>query len=280
MKRRLAVLVLTAVAPVFGSIVIYNNIPSPQPPSLVSQSFQANRDSEFGDLITFGGTARDLTSATVAMVTVGYFSKYNVSTVTNTGGWTEPAITLNLFSVDNSGASPAPGTLLGSVTESSFIPWRPEPTPICGGVLWLAPDGCHNGMAFDITFDFTSLGIVLPNQIIYGIAYNTQSGGQNPIGLIGPYNDLNVGLDNNVINTVQVGSNPNAPLAYLSGIGTSYADGGAGGIGVFRLDTGGSHSKVAIQFAATPEPGTAGMLLGGGLLLMLCSLLRRARGAA
>jgi hypothetical protein len=138
-------------------------------------------------------------------------------------------------------------------------------------------------MAFDITFDFTSLGIVLPNEIVYGIAYNTQSAGRNPTGVVGPYNDLNVGLDNEVINTVQVGSNPNA-LAYLSGtIGQSYADGGAGGIDVFRLDTLGTHSNVAIQFTAAdpaPEPGTVGLMLGGGLLIMLSSLLRRAKGAA
>lgn len=114
------------------------------------------------------------------MVTWGYFSKYNAPTDTNTGGWTEPAITLNLYNVDNTGGSPAPGALLGSVTESAFVPWRPEPTPSCGGSLWLASDGCHNGYAFDVTFDFTSQNIVLPSQIIYGIAYNTQSAAKTP----------------------------------------------------------------------------------------------------
>jgi len=99
-----------AAAPAFGTdILIYNNLPSPLPASLVSQSFQAGRISEFGDLVSFDGGARDLTSATVAMVTWGYFSKYNAPTDTNTGGWTEPAITLNLYNVDNSGSSPEPG---------------------------------------------------------------------------------------------------------------------------------------------------------------------------
>jgi len=114
---------------------------------------------------------------------------------------------------------------------------------------------------------------VLPDQIIYGIAYNTQSAGQIPTGVVGPYNDLNVGL----INGVTVGSNPNAPLAYLNGtIDQSYADNGAGGINTFRLDTGGTHTDGAIQFDATaPEPGTVGMMLSGGLLLLAGSILRR-----
>jgi hypothetical protein len=267
-----------AAMPIFGD-VIYNNLPSPLPPSLVSQSFQAGRVSEFGDLIAFGGTARDLASATVDMVTWGYFSKYNEPEAANNGGWTDPAITLNLYNVDNSGTNPAPGSVLASVTQSFFIPWRHEPTPSCGDSLWMAADGCHNGEAFDITFDFTGLGITLPDQIIYGIAYNTQSAGQNPLGVNGPYNDLNVGLNN----LVTVGSNPNAPLAYLSGtIGDSYADHGAGGLNAFRLDVGGAHTKGAIRFetSSTPEPGTVGLMLGGGCLLLLVSSIRRRQRAA
>jgi hypothetical protein len=124
-------------------------------------------------------------------------------------------------------------------------------------------------MAFDVTFNFTSMAIVLPDQIIFGIAYNTQSGGQKPIGVDGPYNDLNVGLNK----TVMVGSNPNAPLAYLSGtIPESYFAGGP--VDVFRLDTGSTHTDVAIQFGA-PEPGTVGLMLGGGFLLLVSSILRR-----
>jgi hypothetical protein len=136
----------------------------------------------------------------------------------------------------------------------------------------MAPDGCHNGMFFEVSFNFSGQDIVLPDEVIYGIAYNTQSGGQNPTGTDLAYNDLNVGLSN----AVTIGSNPNAPRAYLSGtIGQSYADNGAGGINVFRLDTGGTHTDVAIAFETAPEPGTLEAIVGGGLLLLACSIRRR-----
>ena len=266
-------MLLLAGGQAFGSI--YDNIPALLPASMISQSFQAGRISEFGDLVSFAGTDRALSSVTLAAVTWGYFSKYNSADTVNTGGWTDPGITVNLYTVDNSGEQPAPGSLLGSVTQSFFIPWRPEPSASCPGTEWLASDGCHNGMAFEITLDFSSLNLVLPDQIIFGIAYDTQSAGQSATGVVGPYNDLNVGLNAKP----SIGSVPNAPAAYLSGtIAESYADNGAGGINVFRLDTGGTHTPVAIEFDTVPEPGTAAMAIGGALLLAGQALRLRRRG--
>ncbi|HKD07530.1 MAG TPA: Ig-like domain-containing protein [Bryobacteraceae bacterium] len=238
---------------------IYDSTPAPLPPSLISQSFQAQRISEFGNLVSFAGPIahrRPLTTVTIDMVTLAYQTKYNLAG----NGWNHD-ITLNIYSVDNSGASPAPGNLIKSVTQTFFIPWRPEPDPTCGGTLWKASDGCHNGMALPITFDLSSLSLVLPNQVIFGIAYNTQSAGSVPIGANGPYNDLNVGL--NAAGS-SVGVNLSAPSAYLNGaIGQSYADNGAGGVGVFRLDVGGTHTTIAIQFEV-PDPPVFVTVTGGG----------------
>ncbi len=248
-----------AVVLLFGGVLhaqttpIYNTIPTPLPVSLINQSFQAQRISEFGNQVAFGGTSRQLTSVTVAMVTLGYFSKYNSPGAPNTGGWNYP-ITLNLYSVNSDGS---PGSVIKSVTQSFFIPWRPEPhTCVRRAPVPLAPTASvTTAMAFDIIFDFSSLSpaLILPNQVIFGIAYNTQSAGQTPTGVDGPYNDLNVGL--NAINTV--GSNPIAPEAYLNGtIGASYADGGTGGVGVFRRDVGGNYPNIAIEFAVLAPPPT------------------------
>lgn len=247
------------------TLPIYNTIPTALPPSLVSRSFEGTFTSEFGNLVEFDGANRHLTSVSVAMVTWAYFSKYPGSP--NPSGWTHD-ITLNLYSVNNSDPN-HPGGLIGSVTQSFFIPWRPEPSPECGGTLWLAPDGsCNNGMAFEIAFDFSSLSLTLPNRIIFGIAYNTQSEGQHPTGVFGPFNDLNVGL--NLTNTgvpcaisCQVGSNPLAPQYFVNTIDQNYADGGAGGSRVFRLNVGGNLADVAIEFNASAPPPAFITVTGG-----------------
>jgi hypothetical protein len=44
-----------------------------------------------------------------------------------------------------------------------------------------------------VAFDFT--GTTVPNSLIYGLAFNTETWGANPIGTSGPYNSLNFGLD-------------------------------------------------------------------------------------
>ena len=242
---------------------IYNSVPTPLPRSLTSKSFEAGYISEFGNLVSFGGTDRRLVSVKVAMVTWAYFSKDNAPGTPNTGGWTDPAITLNLYAANNSvPGQPAPGNLIATVTQPFFIPWRPEPSPLCGvgSTLWYASDGCHNGMAFEIVFDFSSLSLTLPDQLIFGIAYNTQIAGQPPTGVTGPYNDLNVGLS---AIPPSPGTNPFPQSAYLNGIiGQAYADNGAGGIQVFRLDVGGTHTPVAIEFNPPTENIT---VIGGGI---------------
>ena len=99
-------------------------------------------------------------------------------------------ITLNLYSA---GSGTSAGSLIASATQNFLIPWRPEADPTCpGGTAWRAADTlCYNGLAFNITFN---LNQTLPNSIVYGIAYNTNTWGYSPIGAPGPYESLNVGL--------------------------------------------------------------------------------------
>ena len=119
-------------------------------------------------------------------------------------------------------------------------------------------------MAFNITFDLSSLQQPLPDQVIFGIAYNTESAGQAPTGIDGPYDDLNVGLNATNTNAVPGASNPLQPQPYMnSSIPGNYADNGAGGVNVFRLDVGNNVPNIAIEFnvpAASPTSITvAGM---------------------
>jgi adhesin/invasin len=246
------------------TVPIYNSIPAPLPPVLsVSQSFEAlpYHYKEFGNQVAFSGTNRHLTSVTVAMTTLGYLSKYPSYPASPTG-WTED-ITLNLYSVDSS-SPPKPASVIASVHQSFLIPWRPEPDPAnCGAgtTMWHAPDGCHNGMSFVISFDFSGLSLTLPDQLIFGIAYNTQNAGYAPIGSVGPYNDLNVGLNS----PATTGQNLSAPSAYLNSPNPpAYQDNGAAGVNVFRYDTGGTHTTIAIQFNVPAPPPASITVTGGG----------------
>jgi hypothetical protein len=250
---------MTAVVPVASAQtntqVIFDSIQQPLPPNVVSLGYEATSTDEFGDHIAFAGVERTLSSVTVAMSAWGKQSEY--PSMTDPSGWSHP-ITLNLYAVDNSGANPAPGALIATTTQSFQIPWRPEADPTCPTpTAWRAGDGnCYNGYAFTIVFDMT--GVVVPNEIIYGIAYNTQHYGATPLNVAGPYNSLNVGLSETAPST---GTDVNTDAAiWDTGYGPFYADGGAGGVDTFRFDTNWSPYTPTVQFAVAVEP-TSGELL-------------------
>jgi uncharacterized repeat protein (TIGR01451 family) len=214
--------------------LIYTTVPTPVPPNVTSLGYQAGHIAEFGDLITFAGTNRSLTNVTLVMSDFAKASVY--PTYPGAGGptWSHP-LTLNLYNVDNSGANPPqPGTLIATKTVTATIPWRPESDPTCSDpTRWRAGDGnCYSGLAFTVTFDFT--GTTVPNSIIYGLAFNTGTYGAAPIGTVGPYDGLNIGLSQ-VAPTI--GTNPNPDSAFLNAADNpGYNDGGAGGTGFFRRD--------------------------------------------
>jgi len=255
-------------------VIIYNDIPSPLPGNVPSEGFQSDHTAEFGELIQFAGTNRVPTKVNVVMSSFALQSVFTApgmcppSSACNASGFSHP-ITLNLYNVNNSGLVPEPGTLIATRTQTFAIPWRPAGNPACGLIApnfdpnrWLAGDGkCYTGLAFTIAFDLTSLSITLPNQIIYGVAFNTQTFGSAPMGTDGPFDALNVGL-----NTAgpSVGSNPGDPdIAYQN------TDVGNGGTGTFSDHTGWTGFSVAASFetadtsvdlsiAKTAPPGVYG----------------------
>jgi len=216
------------------STTIFNSIPDPLPYNLPSLGYQATSTSEFGDHIAFAGTARNLNSVTVTMSNWALQSTY--PTMMDPSGYLHP-ITLNIYNVDE--------TLITSLTQDFLIPWRPEASPDCG-TAWKANDGtCYNGYAFNIVFDFTSQNITLPDEVIYGLAYNTNTWGYQPIGQPGPYESLNFGLNS----TSNIGTDVDPDLVYWN---TSYAgfysDNGDGGTGTFRSDANWTGYVPAVRF--------------------------------
>jgi len=242
----LLVLLLGAWSPLAVSAsVIYDSTPSPLPPNVPSLGYQATQTSEFGDLIQFGAGGRVLKQVTLVMSDWALASDYPAFPGSTGPTWNHP-LTLNLYNVDNSGPNPAPGALIANRTQTFAIPWRPPADPTCpGGTAWRASDGnCYSGFAFTVTFDFT--GTVVPNQIIYGLAFNTQTWGYNPIGAPGPYVSLNFGLSSTA---PSVGSNPFPDTAYWNTqTAGNYADGGAGGVGIFLRDTNWTPFSGAVSF--------------------------------
>jgi hypothetical protein len=244
----LRLLLLVTCSPVFaGASTIYDSIPNPLPGNLPSLGYQATQSSEFGDLIQYAGTGRKLKSVTLVMSDWALASDY--PSFPGSGGptWNHP-LTLNLYNVDNSGANPAPGTLIATRTQTFAIPWRPPADPSCTNTTqFRAGDGiCYSGLAFTVTFDFT--GTTVPDEIIYGVAFNTMTWGQSPLLLPGPYVSLNFGLAQVPPST---GNNPFPDTAYWNtATASNYADGGTGGVGVFRRDTNWTPFSGAVSFDA------------------------------
>jgi hypothetical protein len=224
---------------------VYNNIPNPLPPNVPSLGYQATQTAEFGDYVFLGGTDRRAASATVTMSDWALHSNYPLMPA---AGFNHP-ITLNIYAVNHSGPNPALGALLGSVTQTFLIPWRPEPSPGCG-TAWKASDNlCYNGFAFKITFDLRGLALTLPNEVIFGVAYNTNTWGYQPIGQPGPYESLNVGLAVGTPASVGLDVESDA-LFWNTMTPANYTDGGAGGVGIFRRDDNWTPYSPAVQLSA------------------------------
>jgi hypothetical protein len=241
--------------------VVYSTMPSPVPPNVPSLGYQATQTAEFGqgvDLSSSGGAT--LGSAQVLMSNWALESTYEpVGTST---GFTVP-LTLNLYNV---GPSDSVGSLISSTTMDALITWRPEASAGCG-TAYMASDGnCYNGLAQVVTFNLGN--VVVPQQFIYGLAFNTETWGANPIGTDGPYDSLNFGLIGDGVDPVTpfVGTDisPNSAYWNTSTAGY-YGDGGAGGTDTFRLDANdwtGYDPAVTFLSSTVPEPRNAGLFVG------------------
>lgn len=244
----------TASAQTNGTVV-YDNLLFPTPPNVPSQGFQCCATQEIGDHIRLeADTPRRAGYVTVLMSSWSLHSTYPDMPG---DGYTHP-ITLNIYADAVAAAAHAPMT---SVTQTFLIPWRPEADSTCTTpTAWRHTNGnCYNGFAFTISFDLRSLNLLLPDEFIFGVAYNTNTWGYEPRYAGGPYESLNVGLANvggtGVAATVGTDLYPDV-VYWNTSHAPFYTDGGTAGVGILRPDTGWTGYPISIQFTTFAFPTT------------------------
>lgn len=231
--------------PALSGDVIYDAIPAVLPSNSSSLGYQAQQTAEFGDKITFAtSTGRNLLEGAVTLSSWACESgAWEQGTCVTTPGatFTHP-ITLNLYNVANDGSV---GTLIASRTQTFEIPYRPSANPECAvPKQWKDTNGdCFNGYNYVVVFDLT--GITVPDSVIYGIAYNTQTYGTAPIGSAGPYNSLNVSLNTDGA-APYIGTDVDTDQVFWD----TQSNAAIG----FASDNGWSPYKVAVTFTAVPTP--------------------------
>ena len=245
--------VMTAgVASAAGPTVVYNSVPGNVPGNVPSQPFQAQQTSEFGDSVTLASGPRNAASVEVVL------SSWGCQSGTWNGGdcvsgknatFTHP-ITLNLYAVN--GTTGEPAALLTTATKSFAIPYRPSADAAkCAGAdagKWYSKTDqtCYNGFVTKI--DFTLDGAtVLPNDVIWTVAFNTSGYGASPLGYATPcatsaagcgYDSLNVGVQTFPGQPSKGIDVDPSGVVINSSTATVYCDGGTGGVGTLRLDSG------------------------------------------
>jgi hypothetical protein len=248
----LAGVVAPAAAPAYGHdpTMVYSSIPDPLPANLPSVGAEAYAFDELGDQVQLASGGRQLLSVEVALsdwtCQTGHWYEPNACQTRPGSGFALP-ITLNLYAV---GPENSVGPQLASETQRFFVPDRPSDSP-----LSQCPEGegeqwydrwtrtCNHGLASTVSFDLASKNLTLPEHLIYGITYDTSHYGHAPLGESTAcytsssgcgYDSLNIALSEEVL----AGVKPLPGTLYQqSPLGSQYCDGGAAGVGVFRLDS-------------------------------------------
>jgi hypothetical protein len=238
-------LFLIAGASVVHGQTIYDSTVSPLPGNIPSVGAEAYSFTELGDEVTFAGTSRRLNTVKVTMSSWGCEAGhwFDATCVTTPGHTFSIQITLKIY---QPGLNNTAGSLIATRTQTFAIPYRPSSDNVhCTGGRWFdaAHGTCFNGLAANIKFDYTSMNVVLPNTVVYGISYNTSHYGPAPIGQLVPcytssagcpYDSLNIGLGP----VVNVGTKPFVNTIYQNAVyAVDYCDNGAAGVGFMRLDS-------------------------------------------
>lgn len=178
-----------------STVVSFNAIPAMLTNNVgASVGIQTWQDQSIGDSVNIAaGSAQVLDTVTVAVSEWACQSGTWQSTdcTTTPGSTFNVPITLTVW--DSS------GNVLGTVTQTFAIPYRPSADPTCTSAPadFKGADGqCYKGYVSTITFNLGPLGIVLNgSNINFDVSYNTKNYGPHPTGVAGPVDGLNIALN-------------------------------------------------------------------------------------
>ncbi|MBU1250115.1 cell wall-binding repeat-containing protein [Chryseoglobus sp. 28M-23] len=178
--------------------VVYDSIPDAPVTGYSSLAFQSTQTSQFGDLVSLDGDNRRVTEVVVNLTSWACESGswQDDDCESAVGATFDHPITLNLYEVDRSGADVAAGDLIDTTTKTMSIPYRPSASDDCtdenAGKWQDAAGECSDRISANVVF--SDLDVLVGNEVIVAIAYNTRNYGANPLGVGGPYDSLNVSL--------------------------------------------------------------------------------------
>jgi Bacterial Ig-like domain (group 3)/Fibronectin type III domain len=240
-------------SPPVAPTTIYDTTSTPLVAS-PSFSFEATTTNELGNQIQFAGSSRLLNNVVVTMDSWGCQSGTWTDSpicVTTPGSTFSEPLTLNLYNVGIDGISV--GSPIASITQTFNIPYRPSTDPSCplstddgstGDQETFMYDGsCVHGLPVNVTFNLGD--VVVPDNVIWSIAYNTSDYGAAPYGDLTACHSTSEGCGYDSLNVLatiangpSVGSDTFPGTAYVNGAsGYPYCDNGANGMNSLRLDS-------------------------------------------
>lgn len=176
-----------------NSEILFQRIPEIDQPSYPSYGFNGKVDIGLGDLVDLEIDNQRLESVDVAMVNFAQAISWPQLAEENSEGYLHP-LTLTIYRVLGDDLF-----LVTEKTQDFLIPWRPA-------TLDDGEEYPYGGRAFRARFNFTEEKFLAGNLALV-ISYNTNQGGPAPLGVAGPYDSLNVALNDD---TPLVGSDDNS----------------------------------------------------------------------
>ena len=164
---------------------VFNSLPDQLPGNVAGVGLEATQTDEFGDQIRLAPGKRKLKKVAIVMSSWACESgSWTADCVSEQGATFNESIKLTLYR-ENATDPNVPGTVIASRKRTFAVPYRPSADPTdCSAnpTRWYSSkhDACYNGKAFKIVFEFS--GLKLPDELVYGISYNTSTSGNEPHG--------------------------------------------------------------------------------------------------